>query len=358
MTGRKWKNCFYTIREKWNFALTWRLLGLAAGIFCYLLAVGFYQDLCEGKNLVTVQLTGVLPNGNEADKICELELEQEAPIGVVFWNTQGEQQVSNPALERSTGAELSVLRGDPGIYLPGLYGLSGDGCILDETTARELFGSRFVVGNEITVNGADYRIEQVLDEGDSMILYRGVGEELTFSMVNLQIPEGESVSRTVNNFLTRYQLTGSILDNTILFAVGKAGLLLWPFLMAGQMLRILAGEYQSSRGNEKRRILWAGILLAAGLLFLAGVSSQISLSLDMIPSRWSDFGFWTSRLQEKMEGLSLFIRSAKSPGQVRQLSALARSFVCSVLSCVCYLTAVRSKRRRVRSPEALPLKQL
>ena len=255
MTGRKWKNCFYTIREKWNFALTWRLLGLAAGIFCYLLAVGFYQDLCEGKNLVTVQLTGVLPNGNEADKICELELEQEAPIGVVFWNTQGEQQVSNPALERSTGAELSVLRGDPGIYLPGLYGLSGDGCILDETTARELFGSRFVVGNEITVNGADYRIEQVLDEGDSMILYRGVGEELTFSMVNLQIPEGESVSRTVNNLLTRYQLTGSILRFYLRWAkpVCCCGRFLWPDRCSGSWPGSTRAAEEMKRGEYSGR---------------------------------------------------------------------------------------------------------
>lgn len=352
MEGKKRKDWVYQIREKKRLSLVWRILLVLAAVGCYLLAVGDYQSMCEGKNLVTVKLTDSLPDRKMAEKICEQEMEQERPVSFVFWDEREARQVINPDLERSARVSLTALCGTPGAYLPGIYEVPKSGCVMDEKTALELFGSKAVEGEKIKIGEIDYQIWDTVKNAEALVIYQG-DEKTTFSMVNLRIPEGESVNRTVDSFLTRYQLTGSILDNTLLFALGKGALFLMPLLLVMQALAILAGGYAGSKRQSLERWLWGGGILIVIVVFVSGISGQITWSLDMIPSRWSDFGFWSQRMEEKKAGLFLFLQSAKSPGQMEQISALVRSCVCSIAACVCYLfgDGSRKRKKQVRSPE-------
>ena len=105
--------------------------------------------------------------------------------------------------DRNTEVSCVGIYGDGNLYDERIHTLSKedlDGCILDEKTAVELFGTVQAVGKEITMGGRAYTVRQVLRTREREALF-SAGDEQQFTWVNLSRGE-DAVSYThlsVNN---------------------------------------------------------------------------------------------------------------------------------------------------------------
>lgn len=305
----------------------------------YLLAFGFYLRVQEGKNLVVVKLQGAFPNANETEKMYELEQEQEAPVDFTMWQSMGERWLENPENGKKCQVQFISLCPRTDIFWEkaGVLDMEDkEGCLIDEQTAWTLFSSRDVAGEKLTIEGTSYVIRRVLEGSQPMVLLQGKGTETVFSLVSFRIKDKQSKSQTVEEFLIRYHLEGEIVDSSILPVLGKGLLLVLPVLLLVRFLLLLWKAWEECGGCFWQRALLVLAMLGCTVFFFFGISRVVSISRDMIPSRWSDFSFWSVRLAEKKGELLRFLQNAKSPGQMEQLGAFAKSGVFSLLACLGY----------------------
>ena len=142
------------------------MLGLA-GIFFYLSAASWGSMILE-KNQVRFYLEQPI-SGSEAVKIVESSQEREESkeedneqiTDFCIWGQRERAVLSNDNLSRNILANVIMMCGNPELLfedcrVPGREDLQG--CLIDQESAWQLFGSSNVVGKEITYNGKNYTI--------------------------------------------------------------------------------------------------------------------------------------------------------------------------------------------------------
>ena len=92
-----------------------------------------------------------------------------------IWGQKEGIAVENKNLSRTSTADAILLCGEPGLVFEGcqlpIWG-DGQGCIISEDTAWELFGSSQVVGKEVSCRGTSYVVRQVLPIQGNMIAFQ------------------------------------------------------------------------------------------------------------------------------------------------------------------------------------------
>ena len=101
----------------------------------------------------------------EADSIRQEESEQEFPDSCIFWGERGEEVLENEKLNRMEQASVIEVLGDTQGLLVAtapLYEEDEDGCLLSEDLACRLFGSKYVMGEEISYRGRTLTVRGIL----------------------------------------------------------------------------------------------------------------------------------------------------------------------------------------------------
>lgn len=324
-----------------------RLLLLLMGTALYLLALNFCQGAEEKIGLTQVVLEEPLGKA-DASRIGELEAEEEDPIRFCFWGKTGEETVSCSVNGASARGSVTVLAGHPALM--EAEGLSWQaGCLMDENTARALFGTDQCGGQRVTFGGREYpvlgprsgslpEILRLAEQEDGNVLDRCV---LSLPPEQAKV-EGEA-------FLLRHGLQGKILDDYPLWAVTKNLLLLFPgLLMLTAWARLRKGwrslTLSGIRTGKQRALLGKTLLsfcLTAGSIWLLG--RNLVIPPDMIPSRWSDFSFWGSWWQGQKENLFLLFSTAPGSGQLQMRMNMVKSMVASTAAFFLLLWTVRRR---------------
>lgn len=322
-----------------------RLLLLSVGMALYLLALSFCQE-AEGKiGLTQVVLEEPLGRA-DADRIGELEAEEKDPIGFCFWGETGEETVFCLVNGAQARGRVTLIAGHPALMEAEDLSWQA-GCLMDEATARSLFGTARCGAQRVTFGGREYpvlgirsgslpEIVRLAEQEDGSVLNRCV----------LSLPPEEGKAQG-ESFLLRHGLEGKILNNYPLWAMTKNLLLLFPgLLMLAAWSRLGRGwrdlTLSGVRTGKQRGLLMRVLLsacLTAGTIWLLG--SKTTIPPDMIPSRWSDFSFWKSWRQAQRENLTLLFSTAPGREQLQIMGNMVKSMIASTAAVLLALGAIR-----------------
>lgn len=322
-----------------------RLLLLAIGAVLYGFALLFCQREEGGAGLTQVLLEQTIDSA-KAEQIMDTEVEEETPIRFCFWGENGEETPFCPVNGAQARGKVTLLAGHPALM--EAEGLSWQkGCLMDEDTARALFGTDQCGSQRIALSGTEYpvlgtvsgslpRILRLAEKEDGAVLNRCV----------LSLPPEEAKVQG-EAFLLRHGLQGKILDGFPLWAVTWNLLLLFPGLLMLTAWTRLRKGWQSLtlsgvRGGQQRALLGKTLLsfcLTAGTLWLLG--SRVVIPSNMIPSRWSDFSFWGSWWRGQKENFSLIVSTAPGSEQLQMRGNMVKSMVASTGAFLLALWAVR-----------------
>lgn len=269
---------------------------------------------------------------------------------------------------RRAAATAVWAAGSPGPACPGRY-LTGsapgagqtDGCAVSAALADALFGSRAVVGLELTVEGRTRRITGVFASEETALLCPVAPEDLAaesnaagataayLAGVDVNDPRGAVQGVLQAAGLGGLQTAGTAQDGVLPLPYGTLRQALevlgaLPLLAAGA--RLLAGCWRCLPRRPGLR--WgAGFCLA--LAAAAALPAILAvLPRWLVPSRWSDFGFWGDLATTAAETLqSLFflprtVCDAALPGLLLAAAGYTAAAVCGF----CLAVAGRVGRKR------------
>lgn len=193
------------------------------------------------------------------------------------------------------GAMEDVL---PAEMIAGSFCMPEDekGCVLDEETAYQLFGTAKAVGNRVFIEGKTFIIRGVAKISTPVVMILEKGRKAEFKYLEIRNKES---SREILDEEGSTAIEGPFylgLLNRLLY------LPLWILLLQG----VYQAAWQIKRAWQRRKrsaFLWIFLLIAGGAaVFFALRETWLLFPFYLpdryIPSRWSDFEFWTIKWKE------------------------------------------------------------
>lgn len=231
------------------------------------------------------------------------------------WNGLEEQIITSTELGHSYQSWLIEVYGDIGHVFP-LKLMAGnlltpndyEGCILDEETAYQLFGTINPIGNSITYKDNLYYIRGIIKSPKPVFFlmienrnHRYYNIELVYEKNGSKKQEnGQELANSFllqNNLATSYTMIDGPFYSELLEILSNIPAWFLGFYMLYSMLQILW---------ERRTLPLQMLILLSGFLVLRMflkwlLDFQISIPERLIPTKWSDFSFWSEKYRELRE---------------------------------------------------------
>lgn len=219
-----------------------------------------------------------------------------------------------------------------------------EGCTVSEALADRLWGSLDVLGMPISTPEGLFYVRGVV-EGDEALFYAQRPDSSAEAMSNMQLRFPGGAGRDAAElFLNRTQLGGGeILDAPLIgWAVGTISLLPAIAVAVGTALRIL----RHCRTLRRFPLTLAGTLPLAvfAIISLPAALGAAAIPERLIPTRWSDFGFWSSLFKGFLERLRDWLSGAPTMRDMALWSGALCAILFSLLAAVSAVAAINSVR--------------
>lgn len=287
-----------------------RLLALVLLLLVVLLwriGEGAVRDLDRLPAAVTYGDAGEF-TATDYDSMGRIEELAGEPLPFALWSQKGNRQLSDPVSGRRARAAVLLVRGDSRLVLPvdAVLG-QGDaaGCLLNETTAVELFGPGDPAGNTVELDGRVYQVRGGFRGfRGTVVLQAAAGDTTPLPYVTVA-DNGFSAE-----FLQRHSLDPAVMVKTADYRLVARLFSRLPLITAALIALALVRLVQrSQRAYPVRYVLATGLLLA---LITAEVLVLLRwLPPALIPSRWSDFEFWGGTWRSIRDSLEAYLAAPK-----------------------------------------------
>lgn len=294
-------------RQKfWMICFAFLYLGINIWILCKLRLLEEYTDL--------VALS--CPAGSIAESTFD-QWREHADSGryseAAVWRKTEELEVMAEDTGRRRKLFCYRIKGQPGAVFgrgltEGRYFTEGEAdiCLLDQGTARQLFGSDQVSGLTVQIDGNDYHIAGIL-QGDEPVCIIPAEEGETFDGIAVRKKDaGQSSNQAVSSLESALGCAGGQEIDGQLFYVTAwllyAGLAAAALFLLGNAAVSQTGSRLADRippGQMKTAARTVILILAVGVL-VSGVKTADPGS-DYLPTYWSDFEFFARLFHDKEE---------------------------------------------------------
>ena len=218
-----------------------------------------------------------------------------------LWNKVGERELILESAERRSRVSVYGMRGQlqavfGSTLAAGRYFTDGEEavCLIDEKTAKELFGSRDVTGRGLLLDGEKIQVVGIL-QGDRDVCVIPAGEGEAFCDVTVRKQRAAQSSDTAVSLIGSYMqgTADRIVDGQLYYILAllkTAGILTAATVIPAVLLIMV----------KERRLTGAAVLFV-GVFILAVLAVQIPVGSDYLPTYWSDFDFFGELQEEKTE---------------------------------------------------------
>lgn len=315
-------------------------------LFFFGLAVRFCAAAQQYGDTAEVMLEETALTGRQAEEICEREREGADAQGCCFWGELEKTELFCRETGSSSTVKAVLVTGNPELIRPGCGALAYQerGCILDEQTAQELFGTQQAEGQLLWCRERSYVVCGTVESLNRILIRKAEeADGAVLDHLSLSLAGNADGSSVVQQFLIRCSLSGRGMDSRFLNALASDFLLLLPLLFGGWL--VYTFFWQGKRNAAVfGKVLWfsAAGLLTAAVLFL--VVYRVQIPADMLPTKWSDFSFWEQWWETNRANLLLLLGTAKGEAQLAALWNLGISIICSVCSVLFGLPALTNLR--------------
>lgn len=265
--------------------------------------------------LIQARLTQDTLSVEQVKKMRERRDQESERSRYVAWTQKRDMELTSPDLDRKIRLDQSLFfygdnEGDFSLLLD-------NGCSLSADLAERLFGTaEGVEGEVVQIENIRYIIERV----DSLASGKGVfkvPEKATmgFNVVNVR-GWTSAEALTVEELLWREGVSGKLIidyDQLMDFFSAISSIPLWLVLIG---LLFLWRKRQKQEEAQKTTLSWIKkiirIVCSVGLLFMGYwiLGPPICLPAEAIPTRWSNFSFWTLMIERYQDRYHSFIQLA------------------------------------------------
>ena len=317
-----------------TFLKDWRkrLLSAVFALIFYGAAVFFFCQI-QREPSVTVFLSDFFPDGNQAEDILKsMEKTEQQDRGLCFFREGGMETLEDPEYGRSTSAMTGEIVGDASLYdwrLAGLLSQDRQGCVLDRVSAVKLFGTEEAEGRWLLFQGKEYQVRKVLPWKQRMFLTASKDSTDTYDRVFVKRRDSE-MGKTTEQLLMGYGLSGTAVEGGFLRGTALMALLLFPAAAGWVLWKTARMEQKKYSFRQGDYWIWTGALLLLAVTGIMILWNTIRIPGDWIPSRWSDFTFWSERFFDAADNIRWFLMLPKTVLQTENIVFCIKSLFFSL----------------------------
>lgn len=236
--------------------------------------------------------------------------EQESFLYTAWSQTSG-QTIENKTLNKGTAANVIQICGSSRLLFGNSNVLTAEdsgGCLIDQKSARALFGTANPVGQTVDWQGASYTIRGSITADEKTLVIQA-GNKTLLDTITAQIQTGQSRHSLKQELTGKYGLQAEELEWWLLLQILRSGNLLLPFTWGVVILMLLFQLKKRTKTGARWQVwLGLGVFAVVWSLFLI---KNISVPSDLLPGEWSDFTFWSKLWEDKKEAMLLLLKSEK-----------------------------------------------
>ena len=308
-------------------------------IMCWGISLGHANNIAsENKTL-----NFYFENENYNTEIIKSIKEADPELAIVGWAEEALQSANNPDLGK-TASDLDVLtiKGSSNLLVKGsnLFTDDLEGCLIDSDTSYKLFGSSNCVGREIVYNDRTLIVRGILKGSKANIMIQA-SEDPSQVLDGLTIDGTDLTLNKIEDFKMMFGINEMAISGNIYYMVAKFIALMFPIIALVLILIKVITSLFKSRNKPVLVILYILMTIASVFIFFKITNIKISIPLDMIPNKWSDFDFWSKMGKEYKEKFEYVLYMKKYGVDIYNIENLLKSVLYSVFTIILFVINLR-----------------
>ena len=312
-----------------------KLALIFALIMCWGISLGYANNIESKEKLINFYFEN---NDFNIESVKLIE-ESKKDLPLVGWREESLQVATNPDLNR-TANELSVLliNGSSNLLVKGsmLFKDDKEGCLIDSETSFKLFGSNNSLGKTIVYGDRNLVVRGILKGSKANIMLQ-LPEDSSLELDGLTIDGTEFSLNKINEFKLQFGIEEMAINVGVYYMLAKTIAMIFPILALVLILtKIVVSAFKS---RNKPILLGIYIIMSIASIFIVFkvTKIQISIPLDIIPNKWSDFDFWSKMREDYTDKIQYVMYMKKSGIDIYNIENLLKSVLFSILTIVLFV---------------------
>ena len=316
-----------------------RIILMFALIMCWGISLGYANNIESNNKTLNFYFENDKYNLELVNSIKESEKE----LAVVGWAEESLQSATNLDLGKSA-SELNVLaiKGSSNLLVKGsnLFADDLEGCLIDNDTSYKLFGSSNCIGREIVYNDRTLVVRGILKGSKSNMIIQ-IPDDSMKALDGLTIDGTDFTLNKIEDFKMRIGISELAINGNVYYMLAKFISMIFPIIALVLILIKVISSLFKSRNKPVLVGIYIIMALTFVFIFFKVTNIKISIPLDMIPNKWSDFDFWSKMGKEYKEKIEYVLYMKKYGVDIYNIENLLKSALYSIFTIILFVINLR-----------------
>ena len=316
-----------------------RIILMFALIMCWGISLGYANNIESNNKTLNFYFENDKYNLELVNSIKESEKE----LAVVGWAEESLQSATNLDLGKSA-SELNVLaiEGSSNLLVKGsnLFADDLEGCLIDNDTSYKLFGSSNCIGREIVYNDRTLVVRGILKGSKSNMIIQ-IPDDSMKALDGLTIDGTDFTLNKIEDFKMRFGISELAINGNVYYMLAKFISMIFPIIALVLILIKVISSLFKSRNKPVLVGIYIIMALTFVFIFFKVTNIKISIPLDMIPNKWSDFDFWSKMGKEYKEKIEYVLYMKKYGVDIYNIENLLKSALYSIFTIILFVINLR-----------------
>ena len=316
-----------------------RIILIFALIMCWGISLGYANNIgSENKTL-----NFYFENENYNTELIKTIKEADPELAVVGWAEESLQSANNPDLGKiASDLDVLIIKGSSNLLVKGsnLFADDLEGCLIDNDTSYKLFGSSNCVGREIVYNDRTLIVRGILKGSKANIMIQAT-EDSSQVLDGLTIDGTGLTLNKIEDFKMKFGINEMAISGNIYYIIAKFIALIFPIITLVLILIKVITSLFKSINKPVLVSLYILMAIASIFIFFKITNIKISIPLDMIPNKWSDFDFWSKMGKEYKEKFEYVLYMKKYGVDIYNIENLLKSVLYSIFTIILFVINLR-----------------
>ena len=314
-----------------------------AMIICWVLSIGYTNRLASVKNTFNIYFDEEEYFPADIYKMQKEEKDKGNSLVFTGWHEKEKQTVLNSNFNRRVESNIIFICGQSSLVAEGPILFEDDikGCLIDEETAYKLFGSNDVIGNTIIYDSGEFIIRGIHRAMEDTIIMKAESDSKD-KIQGLLIDISNDGIKNIKLISERYGVKEYGVNSTVYYNLGKMCTSMFPLII---LLIIVWSALKKAIEIKDRPVLFIFsimMIIVWIIAFFCITRYKISIPVDILPNKWSDFDYWSKFFQECMDKIKYVIYMKKYMLDIYVISYLNKIFLCTIIAIILFFVNKRN----------------
>ena len=314
-----------------------------AMIICWVLSIGYTNRLASVKNTFNIYFDEEEYFPADIYKMQKEEKDKGNSLVFTGWHEKEKQTVLNSNFNRRVESNIIFICGQSSLVAEGpiLFEDDINWCLIDEETAYKLFGSNDVIGNTIIYDSREFIIRGIHRAMEDTIIMQAESDSKD-KIQGLLIDISNDGIKNIKLISERYGVKEYGVNSTVYYNLGKMCTSMLPLII---LLIIVWSALKKAIEIKDRPVLFIFsimMIIVWIIAFFCITRYKISIPVDILPNKWSDFDYWSKFFQECMDKVKYVIYMKKYMLDIYVISYLNKIFLCTIIAIILFFVNKRN----------------